>query len=320
MNTSRRVILGTRTVWNTSRSKHSRYLASFTATPRGQNNLWSGDLSFASPESDFASTLLVENSPGPVETGTSETNASWSRNLSFASPESDFQCASGSIRSKTSDAPSFHQYRWSETLSFLSPESDFVYCSVASDRENNEGTMSVNAVLLELSLNNHLYVSPETATGTVVCAEMLDDDIKDLIARQRFFGNFPKTVTEALSNERPTIVTTPTSPFRVVDVNGAWEELCGYSRNEAVGRDVGKLLQGPDTDLEAASEMIRSVQEVGYSEKVLTNYTKSGQKFRNHVKIGMVSSTEKDERNDYGRYLVGVMHGMNLDSRDKMII
>ena len=170
---------------------------------------------------------------------------------------------------------------WSESLSFASAESDFVG-------------------------------SPEILHTATSARDTV-------LKRHSLIETLPKTMTDALNDERPIVVTTVDSPFRVVDVNGAWEGLCGYRREEAIGRSLGSLLQGPDTDMESANKLVRSLQENGFSETVITNYAKNGRRFENHVQIGIIPVAENchiSSAND--AYFVGVLNDISESSSEKV--
>jgi PAS domain S-box-containing protein len=97
----------------------------------------------------------------------------------------------------------------------------------------------------------------------------------------------PRTLKDALRHShRAIVITEPTAPFRVVDVNRAWEELCGYSFVESKGRTLGHLLKGPDTNPLATTSLVHQLlqgEEVGTT---LTNYTKDGRVFCNRLRAG----------------------------------
>lgn len=121
------------------------------------------------------------------------------------------------------------------------------------------------------------------------------------------------------SKSRAIAITEPTSPFKIIDVNKAWIDLCGYSRKHAVGSTL-KLLQGPETNVEAANKLAKFLlaekDETPHSneyETVLTNYRSDGKRFRNHVRVGLV-------RDEAGKVVncVGVFR--KLDDNDEMII
>jgi PAS domain S-box-containing protein len=85
---------------------------------------WSKQMSFASPESDFAAASL----PSPsTATATTRAISAWSGQLTFASAESDFTQSNmmKDISSSRSLSTSSLGQLWSQTLSFASPESDF---------------------------------------------------------------------------------------------------------------------------------------------------------------------------------------------------
>ncbi|KAL3809981.1 hypothetical protein ACHAXA_007757 [Cyclostephanos tholiformis] len=87
---------------------------------------------------------------------------------------------------------------------------------------------------------------------------------------------------------RPIVVTDTKSPYRIVAVNKAWEGLCGYTREECKGRSLGRLLQGPETDVGLASTMLSKLLSGEEADVILTNYAKDGRKFKNHIRVGKV--------------------------------
>ena len=78
----------------------------------------------------------------------------------------------------------------------------------------------------------------------------------------------PRTLQDALrpTKRRAIVVTEATAPFRIVQVNAAWEDLCGYTFREAKGKTLGSLLHGPDTNPLAATSLITQLlRGVGWS-------------------------------------------------------
>jgi PAS domain S-box-containing protein len=143
--------------------------------------------------------------------------------------------------------------------------------------------------------------SPMSATGTVFMTEMLDETLKGALLQQQHAKNsLPKTVAEALADSRPIVITSINSPFTVVDVNTAWEGLCGYNRDEAVHKNLGTLLQGPETDILIATDMIKYLKRNHFSQTVLTNYTKTGRKFQNRITVGVVSTSSSSSDDNVG--------------------
>jgi PAS domain S-box-containing protein len=137
----------------------------------------------------------------------------------------------------------------------------------------------------------------------------------------------PRTVRDALRpTRRATVITETTAPFRIVDVNSAWEDLCGYTFVESKGRTLGSLLRGPDTDPVAATALIAKLVQGEEAGTTLVNYTKAGRRFRNRIRVGPLYDDDSDHdavvggggysaiRNDasyYGggpvKYFVGVL-------------
>ena len=283
----------------------------FNSTKSKVSSIWSESLSFASPESDFTNSSKTMS----VSSTDRSDQPNWSSTLSFASPESDF------VSAKVSQVESHYdttntRATWSERISFATPESDFVSAHESdhlSTTSSSRGT-SIDSTFQEIFSAHQLYPSLESATGFIAYTEMIDDKIRqDLLKTISLKESLPKTMDDALHDERPIVITTTESPFRVVDVNDAWESLCGYRRDEAIGRNIGTLLQGPDTDVESANKMVNSLQQNGFSEITLTNYAKNGRSFKNHIRVGVLSTTS-----DNDAYFVGVLHDVDNHSTQKL--
>jgi len=310
-----------------------------TEHARNQAN-WSESLSFASPESDFVS------APSSIHNSSTARNNEWSESLSFASPESDFVSAPETVHVATPSRTAndsvqdiFRNHRL-----YASPETATGFASYTEmiDETTLQNLLQINSeeqtvpktmtsetvhvatpsrtandsVIQDIFRNHRLYASPETATGFVSYTEMIDETtLQTLLQINSVNETVPKTMEDALNDERPIVITTARSPFSVVDVNAAWEGLCGYDRDEAIGQTVGSLLQGPETDMELLNSMVRSMQEDGFSETVITNYTKNGRRFENHLQVGKIPAAD-DGSND--GYFVGVLNDISEHSNQKV--
>ena len=144
----------------------------------------------------------------------------------------------------------------------------------------------------------------ETNTRWEELAALTQDPmIMQLSDKMRKELPLPKTLSEVRADHRAIVVTSCSAPFHVVDVNHAWENLCGYTRSDARDRKLGELLHGPDTEFEIAKNMVEKMQKGGnYSEAVLTNYTRDGRKFQNLVRLQRINSSDGG-----GEYLMGVL-------------
>lgn len=107
---------------------------------------------------------------------------------------------------------------------------------------------------------------------------------------------------------RAIVVTDTQNPFRITNVNAAWESLCGYTRDECQGRSLGSLLQGKETDVGAVTALVSKLLSGEKAGTILTNYTKSGRKFRNDLRVGPVV----DEMGKTVRF-VGVLREIKSD-------
>ena len=105
--------------------------------------------------------------------------------------------------------------------------------------------------------------------------------------RRQHTSSLPQTLRDALRpTSRAVVITETARPFRVVNVNKAWEELCGYTFVESKGKSLGSLLKGEETDQLAVTAMIHKLLQGEEAVAVLTNYTQAGRKFRNRLHVG----------------------------------
>ncbi|HEV2107285.1 MAG TPA: ATP-binding protein, partial [Thermomicrobiales bacterium] len=77
-------------------------------------------------------------------------------------------------------------------------------------------------------------------------------------------------------------VTTPDQP--IIDVNAAFEQLTGYSRTEAIGRNC-RFLQGPGTDVEATRQIREAIDHRREATVTLLNYRRDGDPFWNELHV-----------------------------------
>ena len=152
----------------------------------------------------------------------------------------------------------------------------------------NEG--SVNFPSLTRSLTereaNQLHISKNQLLSTCTYPE-----------QRRQQRRLPQTLQDALNRNSDAIVITETKkPFRVYNVNAAWEGLCGYTYVESKGKSLGSLLAGEETDSCAVTALIHQLFVHGEeATTVLTNYTKEGRKFRNRLSVGPLYDEETKE-------------------------
>jgi len=106
----------------------------------------------------------------------------------------------------------------------------------------------------------------------------------------------PKTFDEGkikLSHDA-LVVTEKAAPFRIVTVNPAWEQLCGFSKEESVGKTLS-MLQGPETDNAAVTAVIAQMLKGEEAGTEIINYDKSGRKFHNRLSLGSLRSPVTNE-------------------------
>ena len=105
----------------------------------------------------------------------------------------------------------------------------------------------------------------------------------------------PRTLQDALRpcKTRSIVITEKEAPFRIVNVNTCWEQLCGYSYVESKGKTLGSLLRGPQTDpLTATTIIAKLLQGENDVGATLINYKKNGQPFYNRIRAGPIYNEE----------------------------
>lgn len=302
-------------------------------------SLWSNSISFASPESDFSSHAMSISPQLQTQSHNNEKVEStglWSKSLSFSSPESDFT-AQVLTQSRTHEKVETTRNEWSGLLSFSSPESDFTMDTTYSRNRNNEDLEANSADFIDHIPSSHHYRDSMAYSLSFGGAEsefcssqfmnLLDERMKrqlDNVTKQmqkrredlkvatstpsefkveHHEAPLPSTYacTLKLDDSRAIVVTEASSPHRIVSVNAAWEQLCGFSAAECHGKTL-ECLQGPETDQEAISTLMAQLNKGGEAGTVLTNYTKDGRKFRNKLRVGPLMSD-----NETVTHVVGVL-------------
>jgi PAS domain S-box-containing protein len=120
-------------------------------------------------------------------------------------------------------------------------------------------------------------------------APILPSDDTDYERTMRMKLQQPRTIEEALlQTENPQVITEACRPYRILAVNQAWCDACGYTSEEAVGQTC-RMLQGPGScrkTLEAVAAAAEVRTELAC--KVL-NYTKDGRPFLNLLLLSPIS-------------------------------
>jgi PAS domain S-box-containing protein len=116
--------------------------------------------------------------------------------------------------------------------------------------------------------------------------------------------DLPRTLSDALRpTSRAVVITEANKPFRILDVNKAWEGLCEYTHVESCGKSLGSLIQGPETDHMALTALMAKLLQGETATTILTNYTKSGRKFQNRLTVGPLYDDETGKLSQF----VGVL-------------
>eukprot|EP00978_Attheya_sp_CCMP212_P006709 scaffold15561_cov55-Attheya_sp.AAC.1 len=302
-------------------SQESSYSFSFDPSRQSREPEWSQTRSFASAESDLVASSMVEQ----AVLSTATTGPVWSNKLSYCSPEADFTAAKAGLydygtSSTFNNDVTQEDENAAYAFSFASPEADFTSSHIYNmldDRmkaqlKHSEGqllhTTSSEDKVMAYDNRHEVMVATEhiRSIQDMVATTAALQDMKQTAREQSTIEKenkappLPKSLEEAMNRANEAMVVTTThDPFRIVDVNDAWVGLCGYSRQEARGRTLGELIQGPETDeaqiTKTMTQLFGLGQEGGETSTILTNYSKSGRKFHNHLRIGPMIQADGDE-------------------------
>eukprot|EP00970_Alexandrium_tamarense_P019413 scaffold13998_cov234-Alexandrium_tamarense.AAC.4 len=88
----------------------------------------------------------------------------------------------------------------------------------------------------------------------------------------------------------PMVMTLADRPYTIVQVNERWENLTGYKATEVVGKRSCTILQGTDTTRKDLDKLMGPVLFKRPSCGMMTNYTKTGRRYRTYITIYPLST------------------------------
>eukprot|EP00986_Skeletonema_menzelii_P021136 scaffold33334_cov325-Skeletonema_menzelii.AAC.1 len=86
------------------------------------------------------------------------------------------------------------------------------------------------------------------------------------------------------------VMTSADRPYTITRVNERWEKLTGYKSEDVVGKSTCSILQGDDTTNEELDLLMRPVLFKRPSSAMITNYTKSGRRYRGYLMLYPLST------------------------------
>ena len=93
---------------------------------------------------------------------------------------------------------------------------------------------------------------------------------------------------DRLQSDRPCVINSAEPPFEVLGLNSAWSQLCGYTPEEALGKDPKQLLHGEQTDRTKTKEFTARLQAEGEARTTVVNYSRGGRPFLHRLHTSRV--------------------------------
>jgi PAS domain S-box-containing protein len=264
---------------------------------------WSNTLSFSSPESEFSSmhfgsTSLERN----MNCESTQDKSTEEARLGF------FQQLEKNSQNRNSIA---------DSLSFASAESDFCnpeFTSLLSETQKKQlENVSLLSTHKDSNQLNSMHKDNEAKVPEYLRnlrqEEALDTrnlEYQELRAHANLLHYeepLPSKYEEATfdNDDRAIVITDAQLPFRIANVNSAWENLCGFSKDECNGKTL-KCIQGEETNEAAITALMSQLLRGEEAGTVLVNYRKDGSKFLNRLRVGML----RDDH-DVVTHFVGVL-------------
>lgn len=109
------------------------------------------------------------------------------------------------------------------------------------------------------------------------------------------YGSFD--LYDSTFDEMPSacVVTAAEAPFRVLNTNQAWLDLCHFAaKREIVGRTL-RCIQGPQTDAAAVARVCAATEGGRPAEAALVNYKGDGEAFLNYLRISPLFADDDDD-------------------------
>eukprot|EP00984_Skeletonema_dohrnii_P032894 scaffold27955_cov119-Skeletonema_dohrnii-CCMP3373.AAC.2 len=149
----------------------------------------------------------------------------------------------------------------------------------------------------ELHQNGMLFCK-FNSSHKIVSLEMMFDVMAFMLQVKMAMGydNFndvviPNTVQTCTKEfYYPMVMTSADRPYTITKVNQRWEKLTGYKSEEVVGKSSCLILQGNDTTNEELDLLMRPVLFKRPSCAMVTNYTKSGRRYRGYLMLYPLST------------------------------
>mmetsp|Transcript_36184 Transcript_36184/g.88038 ORF Transcript_36184/g.88038 Transcript_36184/m.88038 type:complete len:451 (-) Transcript_36184:473-1825(-) len=100
-------------------------------------------------------------------------------------------------------------------------------------------------------------------------------------------------ISSVFSNDEDALVLTEAQPpYKIVHVNKAWCDMCGYSSEEVEGMTNG-ILHGPNTDKDVTAHLMERIRVAESVTATVVNYKKGGVPFVNQVQVEPVFADNK---------------------------
>lgn len=178
-------------------------------------------------------------------------------------------------------------------------------------KKNNSPVASASQISTSfhefMSLTNNLWRQTVMDMNKTSAIDTIDKDVSDSLPKEnssiQFYNdakeafdslpsNFETLLSVSESSSAAIVITECEHPFRIIDVNSAWVELCGYQKESVIGNTC-RIIQSPPgskiSTKDTNEKQLRILNEKAVTarehEVLLRNFKKSGEAFNNLLRI-----------------------------------
>ena len=242
----------------------------------------------------------AKGSPGTKRAICGDSKSRWSGKLALAKPKSSFT-SHLDIRGETEDQPKEKFLRLLEECSDERGHLSYSLSLASKDDSFNDPEFldlldeRMRGQIEKVCSQHDVIKSSDFKSGLNHKASKIESTL--------IHDDLPVNYSEATrhNDSRAIVVTEMKIPFRIVQVNEAWENLCGYNASECIGQTLS-CIQGPETDKGSLTALMAQLLKGEKAGTTVTNYRKDRTKFRNYLSVGPLK-----DQNGISTHFVGVL-------------